>query len=132
MDYCKVLLSEEPHSSVAQSRPALAVGSLLIAMLLCVVAAAQTTPTESPDVMQVLETKVRAIFGVPPQVKVIMSPLHPSDVSGYDALNVTFDDPQSKREFEFLLARDHRTLLRVFHIDMNKDPYAEIMKHIDL
>ncbi|MBI3474693.1 MAG: thioredoxin domain-containing protein [Acidobacteria bacterium] len=61
-----------------------------------------------------------------------MNPLQPSDIPGYDTLNVTFDDPQNRRDFEFLLARDHKTLLRIFHIDMNKDPYAEMMKSIDV
>ena len=82
--------------------------------------------------MRLLEPKVRAIFSVPPQVKIIMGPLRSSDVPGYDALTVTFDDPANRREFEFLLARDHKTLLRVIHIDMNKDPYADVMKNIDV
>jgi protein-disulfide isomerase len=82
--------------------------------------------------MRKLETKVRAIFSVPPQVKVVMSPLQPSPTPGYDALNVTLDLPQGEMKVEFLLSQDRKTLLRVFHIDMNKDPYAEVMKHIDV
>ena len=106
--------------------------SFLAGLMVSIACAAQTVAPASPDVMRSLETKVRAIFSVPPQIKIIMHPLQPSDVAGYDALNVTFDDPQNKRDFEFLLARDHKTLLRVFHIDINKDPYAELMKSIDV
>jgi protein-disulfide isomerase len=125
-------LSKGTDSWLTNNCVALAVRGLFAAVVVCIGCAAQPTPSGTQNVMQILETKVRAIFSVPPQVKLTMGPLHPSNVPGYDALNVTIDDPQNKREFEFLLAQDHKTLLRVFHIDMNKDPYAEVMKHIDV
>jgi protein-disulfide isomerase len=82
--------------------------------------------------MRLLERQVRALFSVPPQVKVIMGPLRASQVPGYDALTITFDDPENKRDLEFLFARDGKTLLRVLPIDLSKDPYAEVMKRIDI
>lgn len=82
--------------------------------------------------MRLLERQVRAMFSVPPEVKVKMGPLRSSEIPGYDALTVTFDDSENKKELEFLLARDHKTLMRVLPIDLNKDPYAEVMKNIDV
>ncbi len=82
--------------------------------------------------MRALEHQVRVMFSVPLAVKVDMGALRPSEFPGYDALTITFDEPGNKREFEFLLAKDHQTLLRVIHIDLNKDPYAELMKNIDV
>jgi len=82
--------------------------------------------------MRLLERQVRAFFAVPPQVKVIMGPLRPSQVPGYDALTITFDDPENKKDLEFLFARDGKTLLRVLPIDLNKDPYSDTMKRIDV
>ena len=82
--------------------------------------------------MRLLERQVRSLFSVPAQVKVNMTPLRPSAFPGYDAVTITFDDPENKKELEFLLARDGKTLLRVLHIDLNQDPYAEVMKHIDV
>jgi protein-disulfide isomerase len=103
-----------------------------VILLVCLGCQAQSTPSEPGDVMRALERQVRVMFSVPPAVKVTMGALRPSEFSGYDALTITFDDPGNKREFEFLLARDHQTLLRVVHVDLNKDPYAELMKNIDV
>ena len=82
--------------------------------------------------MRALERKVRVMFSVPAAVKVNMGTLRPSEVPGYDAVTIKFDDPQNKQEVEFLIAKDRKTLLRVIHVDLNKDPYAEVMKNIDV
>jgi protein-disulfide isomerase len=82
--------------------------------------------------MRALEHQVRVMFSVPLVVKVNMGALRPSEFPGYEAVTITFDDPGNKNKLEFLLAKDHQTLLRVIHIDLNKDPYAEVMKNIDV
>ena len=104
----------------------------LVTLLACLGCLAQSTPSAPVDVMRVLEHQVRVMFSVPLAVKVNMGALRPSEFPGYEALTITLDDPQNKRELEFLLAKDHQTLLRVIHIDLNKDPYAELMKNIDV
>jgi protein-disulfide isomerase len=105
---------------------------LLVAFLACIGCAAQTSSPSPAEVTRLLEPKVRSIFSIPPQMKVIVSPLRPSEIPGYDALTVTFGEAENKRDFDFLLAKDNKTLLRVFHIDLNKDPYADVMKSIDV
>jgi protein-disulfide isomerase len=82
--------------------------------------------------MQAIERQVRARYSLPPDVKVVMGPLRASDFANYDALTVTFLSPTKKQDFEFLLARDHKTLLRVTKFNLSADPYAETMKKIDV
>ena len=81
--------------------------------------------------MKAVERQVRAYYSLPPSVKVIAAPLQPSEFPNYDALTLTFDSPEKKHNYEFLLSRDHKNLIRVTKMDLTKDPYAEIVKKID-
>jgi protein-disulfide isomerase len=69
---------------------------------------------------------------VPSTVKVVISAPHTSEFPNYDALTVTFDGDGKKQNYEFLLSKDQKTLLRMTKIDLTKDPYVETMKKIDL
>jgi protein-disulfide isomerase len=80
----------------------------------------------------VIERHVRAQYQLPPDVKVTVGPLRASEFPNYDALTVTFSSSTKKQEFEFLLAHDHKTLLRMTKLDLGVDPYAEVMKKIDV
>src|SRR5256714_5097506 len=104
----------------------------VIAILLCLGCVAQSTSLASVDVKRALERQARIMFSVPAQIKVNVGEFRPSEIPGYDAVTITFDDPQNKRDLEFLVARDRKSLLRVIHVDLNKDPYAEVMKNIDV
>jgi protein-disulfide isomerase len=79
-----------------------------------------------------LEKHVRANYSVPPDVKVNIGPLRSSEFPNYEALTVTFDNDGKKLDYEFLLSKDRKTLLRMSRIDLTKDPYAETMKKIDV
>ena len=69
---------------------------------------------------------------VPPEVKVVVGPLRPSEFPDYDAVTITFDNGGKKQDHEFLLSKDHKTLLRMTKFDLTKDPDAEVMKKIDV
>jgi protein-disulfide isomerase len=47
-------------------------------------------------------------------------------------VTITFVNPGKKQEFEFLLSRDHKTLVRMTKLDLTSDPYADVMKKIDV
>jgi len=79
-----------------------------------------------------LERQVRATYSVPSEVKINVGPLRSSDFPNYEAVTITFDDSGKKKDYDFLLAKDHKTLLRMTKIDLTKDPYAEVMKKIDV
>ncbi len=103
-----------------------------VLLLICLGCSAQSPPSLPSDLVRAVERQVRAHYSLPPDVKVILGPLRPSDFPNYDAMTVTFASPTKKQDFEFLLSRDHKTLMRVTRFDLNSDPYAAIMKKIDV
>ena len=112
--------------------------AFLVLLLICLGCSAQSPPTApassaaSPDITRAVERRVRAQYSLPPDVKVIVGTLRSSEFANYDALTVTFASRNKKQDFEFLLSRDHKTLMRMSKFDLTSDPYAEIMKKIDV
>lgn len=112
--------------------------AFLVLLVICLGCSAQSpssSPTAAPvpsDIAHAVERHVRAQYSLPPDVKVIVGSLRSSEFPNYDALTVTFASPDKKKDFEFLLSRDHKTLLRMTKLDLSKDPYAETMKKIDV
>ena len=84
------------------------------------------------DLTRSIERQVRAHYSLPPDVRVIVGSLRASEFANYDAVTITFASPDKKQDFEFLLARDHKSLLRMTKLDLTADPYADIMKTIDV
>jgi len=86
----------------------------------------------SPEVARRIEQQVRIFYTIPARVKVILGPVKSSEFPNYDALTITFDAGEKKQTYDFLLAKDGKTLLRMTKLDLSKDPFAEIMKKIDV
>ena len=101
----------------------------LVLLVICLGCSAQSAP---PEVARRIEQQVRSYYTIPPKVKVILGPTKPSEFPNYDALTITFDGGEKKQTYDFLLAKDGKTLLRMTKLDLSKDPYAEVMKKIDL
>ena len=106
--------------------------AFLVLLLVCLGCSAQPAPSAPADVARLLERQVRATYSVPSEVKINVGPLRSSDFPNYEAVTITFDDSGKKKDYDFLLAKDHKTLLRMTKIDLTKDPYAEVMKKIDV
>jgi len=116
--------------------------AFLVLLLICLGCSAQAPPSTSNssppspnaslDLTKVIERHVRAQYQLPPDVKVTVGPLRASEFPNYDALTVTFSSSTKKQDFEFLLAHDQKTLLRMTRLDLAVDPYAEMMKKIDV
>ena len=106
--------------------------AFLVLLVICLGCSAQSPPSPPSDIVRVVERQMRAHYSLPPDVKVILGPLQPSEFANYDALTVTFASPSKKQDLEFLLSRDHKTLVRITKFDLTTDPYAEIMKKIDV
>ena len=111
--------------------------AFLVLLVICLGCSAQSPPNSSSalppsDIVRVVERQVRSHYSLPPAVKVIVGPLRSSEFANYDALTVTFASPSKKQDFEFLLSHDHKTLVRITKFDLTGDPYAEIMKKIDV
>ncbi len=103
--------------------------SILVSLLICLGCSAQSAP---PDLVQRMERQVRIYYSIPPHVKILISPLKASDFPEYDALTITFDGGEKKQTYDFLLSKDKKTLIRMTKLDLTKDPYAEVMKKIDI
>src|SRR5207247_3811017 len=103
--------------------------SVVLLVLICLGCSAQSVPSE---VAQRIERQVRSFYSIPEGVKINLSPLKPSEFPNYDALNITFEGSDKKQTYDFLLSKDGKTLMRMAKIDLTKDPYAELMKKIDL
>jgi len=101
--------------------------AFLVLLMICLGCSAQAPPA---DLAQLIERHVRAQYSLPPDVNLKVGPLHPSEFPNYDALTVTVEG--DKKQFDFLLSRDRKTLIRTTRMDLTKDPYAEIMKQIDV
>jgi protein-disulfide isomerase len=101
----------------------------LVLLLVCLGCSAQSAP---PEVSRRIEQQVRIFYSIPPNVKVVLGPTKPSEFTGYDAMTITFDGGDKKKTYDFLLAKDGKTLLRMTRLDLSKDPFAEIMKKIDV
>ena len=98
-------------------------------LLICLGCSAQSPPS---DVARLVERQVRSHYAIPSDVKVVVGALRPSEFPNYDALTVTMSSSNKKQELEFLLSRDHKALVRFTKFDLTSDPYAEIMKKIDV
>lgn len=103
--------------------------SIFISLLICLGCSAQSLPA---DLTQRIQSQVRIYYKIPASVNIVVEPLKPSDFPNYDTATVLLDNGAQKQEYKFLLSKDHKTLLRMTHFDLTKDPYAEIMKKIDI
>ena len=99
--------------------------AFLVLLLICLGCSAQLAPTE---LSQRIERQLRATYNVPAAVKVIITAPHASEFPNYDAVTVTFNGEGKKQDYEFLVSKDQKTLIRMTRIDMSKDPYADIIK----
>jgi protein-disulfide isomerase len=115
--------------------------AFLAILMICLGCSAQAPPATpgqaqaagpSADLVQAVERQVRAHYSLPPDVKVVLGSLRASEFPNYDALTIVFDGSDKRQAYDFLLSHDHKTLLRISKMDLTKDPYAEIMKKIDL
>jgi protein-disulfide isomerase len=103
--------------------------AILVLLLVCLGCSAQST---SPEVARRIEQQVRSFYTIPASVKIVLSELKPSEFPNYDALTITFDGGEKQQHYEFLLSKDGKTLLRMTKLDLSKDPFAEVMKKIDV
>lgn len=103
--------------------------SILVLVLVCLGCSAQSVP---PSQVVRIERQVRSYYSVPAAVKITMGPLRPSDFPNYDALTVNMDGDGKKADYEFLLSKDGKTLLRMTKLDLTTDPYAENVKKISV
>ena len=103
--------------------------AIFLLILICLGCAAQSAP---PEISKRIERQVRAFYNIPGSVKINLGPLKPSEFPNYDAMSISFDGGEKKQNYDFLLSKDGKTLLRMTKLDLTKDPYADVMNKIDV
>jgi protein-disulfide isomerase len=104
--------------------------SFVLLLIICLGCAAESV---SPDLAQKIERRVRAQYKVPPDLKILVGTLSPSaDFPTYDSVIVTIDSGDRKQDLAFLLSKDRSTMMRLTKLDLNKDPYAEVVSKLDV
>jgi protein-disulfide isomerase len=103
--------------------------SFFVLALVCLGCSAQSAP---PEQVQRIEREVRSYYSLPATVNVAVGALRPSEFPNYDALTINIEGNGKKQDYEFLLSKDGKTLLRVTKLDLSKDPYVENMRKMDL
>ena len=102
--------------------------SFCVLLLICLGCSAQSA---SPETSKLIERQVRAFYHLPSDVEVMVGPLTANpDFPNYDSVRLTFAKGEKKDTYDFLLSKDHKTLLRLTKLDLTKDPNAELMKKI--
>jgi protein-disulfide isomerase len=105
---------------------------LIAVLFLCLGCAAQAN---SPELNQRIERQVRVYLGdkISPSVNVTAGPRTSSaEFPGYEKVTVTLSQGDRKQDIDFLVSKDGASLVRVLKFDISKDPYAEILKKIDV
>ncbi len=103
---------------------------LTLVCLLALAAAgckAQTAPQNNLDqkTTRKIEVLVRAKLSVPSEYLISVGARTPSDVAGYDTVQVTFSlpgHPDHSQTMAFLISKDGNTLARLSKWDISKDP----------
>jgi protein-disulfide isomerase len=108
--------------------------SFLVLLAICLGCSAQSNPTNPApaDTAKAIERQVRAYYKLPPDVQVVIGPMRPSDFPNYDAVKLAFLKGTRKDEYDFLLSKDRKTLVKMTTLDLTKDPNAEVVKKINL
>jgi protein-disulfide isomerase len=102
----------------------------VVFLLICLNCASQPNPS---DLTARIERQIRATYKLPPEAPVVVGPISPSpDWPGYDAFTVTIGEEGRKQNYPFLLAKDKKSIVRVNRIELSADPYADVMKKIDV
>jgi protein-disulfide isomerase len=78
-----------------------------------------------PKTDRKIEVMVRAKLTVPADYQIAIGPRMPSDLAGFDTVQITFTlpgRPDHSQTIPFLLSKDGKTLARISRWDISKDP----------
>ena len=103
----------------------------MVALVAAAGCKAQNTPNNSANntvdqkTLRKIDVEVRSKLNVPSEYQVSVGPRTPSDVPGFDTVQITFSLPghsDHSQTIPFLLSKDGNTLARVVRWDISKDP----------
>ncbi len=99
-------------------------------MLFSINCAGQTAP---PDLNTQIERQIRVEYNIPSEIPVKVGPLSPSsEWPDHESFIVTIGTGERKRDFPFLLSKDRKSIVRMLKVDLSQDPYADLVKKMEL
>jgi protein-disulfide isomerase len=99
----------------------------LVILALAVGCKAQTTaPPTDAALTRRIEVMVRSKFNIPPDYNVLLGQRKPSQVPGYDSLDVMLVRNGKTTNIDFLISTDNSKLARLETFDLVKDPAFNI------
>jgi protein-disulfide isomerase len=81
---------------------------------------------KDPVLARQIEVQVRSEFNVPADYVVTVGGRKPSDLPGFDKLQVTFSKGERNTTTDFLISTDNKTLARLERFDLNNIPAQKI------
>ncbi len=112
---------------------------LMASLLFCVGCSAQSNQSPSTNAAEMnrrIERRVRAQYHLPPQVDLIVGQRTAApDLPSYDQVTVTLkwgEQATERRDFKYLVSKDSKTLIPWAPFDLTVDPYADVMRKIDV
>jgi protein-disulfide isomerase len=85
------------------------------------------------DLNAKIDRQLRATYKIPAEVPITVGPFTPSkNWPTYDSFQITIGEGSARQQFEFLMSKDRNSMLKLTRFDLAGDPYAEVMKKIDL
>jgi protein-disulfide isomerase len=80
----------------------------------------------SPEVSRRIQTELRARYGVPQHITIAVSDPKPSEIPGFDTIQVTFTGGSKPTTLDFLLSKDRKTVAHMDKIDISQDLMSKI------
>jgi len=102
---------------------------VIFLVLSCLACWAQSV---SLSLSQKIERRVRANYKLAANVKITVQQAQPSEFVNYDSVTVMTEGGDGQVSHEFLVSKDTKTLVEWTKMDLTQDPYAEVMKKINL
>lgn len=99
---------------------------LFLMVLLGAGCRAQNSGKLSPEISHRIQTEIRAHFSVPQRITITLSDPKPSEMPGYDSLQITFSGGSKPTTLDFLLSKDRKTVARLETIDISQDLMSKI------
>jgi protein-disulfide isomerase len=102
--------------------------TLIFALTLAALGCHAQTPTEasgklSPETVRRVEVLIRSRSNIPANYDIQIGPRTKSDVPGFDTISVSFSaDGSTRKQVDFLLSTDGKTLAQFSKFDISKDP----------
>jgi protein-disulfide isomerase len=79
-----------------------------------------------PALVRHIELQVRSQYDLEPDISVTIGARKPSDLPGYDSLEVTLSRGSKTQVLDMLISSDNKTLARLTKMDLTKDPGTSI------